>query len=130
MKTLLLSLILSCSLAYADNDCESLSTPDFIDELVQIHDEHMQMPIEKVQLDYQSGIAFIVKIFGVDSEQYKLALSFLTDTKDMNIEDIDVVESLRIQIIPILEPKNIYKGQHELLMKKCRENLLAAMILT
>jgi hypothetical protein len=131
MKTIFLSLALFfSSLGFADATCLQLSTEEFVQELIHINQEHMQMTIEEVHADYQQGIAFIAANFKKDSELYQRAQTFLSDTADMNLDDMNVVETLRIQIIPILGPQDIYRGQQEILMRKCREILLAAMILT
>ena len=127
----LIFVILCPFLALADEPrCAELTTEGFLENLIQLSEEHKQMQIEEVHSDYQEGVSFILNTFGENSPQFNGALTFTEETATMSLEEIDMVEGLRIQIIPILGPENIYKGHHKILMRDCREILLAAMILT
>lgn len=132
MRKILVTLLIFCPLLVLAEEpqCAELSNEAFLESLVQLSEEHMQMQIEDVHIDYQKGVSFILNTFGEDSVQYKGALTFIEETATMNLEEMGLVEDLRIQIIPILGPENIYKGHHKTLMRKCREILLAAMVLT
>lgn len=132
MKTLILSLVLFFSnSSFADQViCEPLSDVDFLQELVGLSQEHREMTIEQIHADYKMGVDFIRATFGEDSKQYKSALVFVSDTATMDTNEIEITEDLRIQIIPLLTPESIYKEHRELLMRNCRDVLLAAMILT
>lgn len=110
--------------------CEALSTEEFLGELMTISQEHSAMPAAQISKDYLLGIEFIKNTFGENSKQYESAMVFVSDKADMTVEDYQTVEGLRIQIIPILGVDSIYKEHKETLMRKCREVLLAAMILT
>lgn len=132
MKVVFIFLILLCTnrVFAGSSVCEELTTENFIQELNYLSQEHGKMSLAEIHSDYLSGVMFIQNTFGTESKQYELAMVFISETADMNHEDFEIVEALRIEIIPVLGPENIYKEYRKTLMRKCRDILLAAMILT
>lgn len=125
-----LSLILLNEAQAFTGQCESISEEMLVDRFTEIKSQHQNMTVENILAEFQMGAEFIKQNIGEKSKQYEFALTVIEEIKTMTIEEIMLVEELRITIVPVMGSDQIYKEHKSLLLRDCRQNLLAALILT
>jgi hypothetical protein len=130
MKKVVLTVCLLLTATAIAQTCASISSDVLVQRFNEIKSLHANMAIETIIKDFQIGAEFIKQNIGENSKQYQFALTVMDEIKTMTLEEIMLVEDLRISIIPIIGTDQIYKEYKDLLLRDCRENLLAALILT
>ncbi len=130
-KSLFLTGIFLFSLnSLAMEACPPVDMELLMERFSQIQDQHRKSTVETIWADFEVGLEFIRVNMGEESKQFKLAKTIFEEFKTMNLQELIMVEDLRIQIIPVLGLDQIYGDKKDLLLRNCRPNLLAAFILT
>jgi hypothetical protein len=126
---MILALLFSLN-SFAAEVCPPLDMDLLMERFSQIRQEHAGSDAQAVLADFQTGLEFIRANMSPESKPYKMAETIFEEFRTMTLEELLMVEDLRIQIIPVLGIDQIYGDKKDLLLKDCRPNLLAAFILT